>query len=31
VQGTSERGTIVTDTFSLSGLAQAMQSLSECR
>jgi uracil-DNA glycosylase len=31
VQGTSERGTMVTDTFSLSGLAQAMQSLSECR
>ena len=31
VQGTSERGTTVTDTFSLAGLAQAMQSLNECR
>lgn len=29
VQGTSERGTVTTDNYSLTGLAQAMQSLAE--
>jgi hypothetical protein len=29
VQGTSERGTTTTDTYSLAGLSQAMQSLAE--
>ena len=29
VQGTSERGTTTTDTYSLTGLAQAMQALAE--